>query len=86
MPSENMQASEARHRVWHDGGEPNSMQTSSIRAALVRGDNALGLELHGVVCAPEVGYLIRCWMGRAQEGSSKRRVVETGLLPEVDRD
>jgi hypothetical protein len=82
MPSQNMQASEARHRVWHDGGEPNSMQTSSIGAALVRGDNALGLELHGVVCAPEVGYLIRCVDGE----SSREQVVERGLLPEVDRD
>jgi hypothetical protein len=35
---------EARHRVWHDGGEPSSMQASQMRAFWVSGDNALGLE------------------------------------------
>jgi len=55
--------------VWHDGGEPDSMQASPIRVCWHAETMPWVWKLHGAVCAPEVGYLIRCLAAKAQEST-----------------
>jgi hypothetical protein len=49
------------------------------------GDNALGLgELHGVVCAPDPGYLIRSLLVWLFQPKGTQRDPKRGEVPEVE--